>query len=67
MSLNISLRVGGGGVKLVSCTVFHSKKRDIETKKHRDRADNKNPEQCQDAPVVFYKNALFTHILFSSY
>jgi hypothetical protein len=29
-------------------------KRDIETKRQRDRADNKNPEQCQDAPVVFF-------------
>jgi hypothetical protein len=29
--------------------------RDIEIKRHRDRADNKNPEQSQVAQLVFHK------------
>ncbi len=32
--------------------------RDIEIKGHRDRADNKNPEQSRVAQLVFHKNQI---------
>ena len=29
--------------------------REIETERHKDKADNKNPEQSREAQLVFYK------------